>query len=372
MRPEAVKQATPRTLMVRRLTDIIVLPPGKVSSNDRALAGDLMLQVLDKVEREFRIEVARRVSRVTECPIGILRALMLDEPEISCLVLENAEHLPEALMIEVAKLGQIEQRLSIAGRINISTAISDALLQHDELPVFEKVLKRKDCRLSPDVVNKAVALSATYVPLQELLLRRSEMEPCHGFMMFWWVGREARKRILTRFAIDRAIIQDAFSDLYPRVFRSKEPPDPFVKEILILAERRHRPRGLNGEPVSMDVVKQTLRVAHVSNAKDVVEATAMVAGVSQDLTQRILMDESGEAFAILAKSLNIPRGEYYDFFGVHDRTEREYRENADYLMGIFDSIGRDFARAILRYWDWSGNPRISRISALLDQEIVSI
>jgi len=372
--------ASPRVLLVRKLTDIVVLSAAQISSNERSLTADILLQVLDKVEEDLRIEVARRVSRVVESPPALLRMLTLDEPAVAEKIIRGADTLPDALLIEAAREGATAHRLMIARRINLSTAVADAVLQHGELEVCKLVLKREECVLSPNAVNTLVAMSATNTDLQALLLRRAELEPAHGFMMFWWVDVDRRKRILARFAMDRGIIQDALADLYPRVFRSNE-PDPFVKEILILAERRHRPRGINGEPVSMDVVKRTLMAARKYPAQEIIDAIGMIAGISRELAARILRDPGGEPFAVMCKSLGVPRDDFYGFFqirsdedgGPRNDPEKEAAVHAEYLLGIFDSMARDFSRAILRYWDWDGNPRIAHITRLLglnDEDII--
>ena len=366
---------SPRALMVRKLADIVVLPAGRISYNERCLTADILLQVVDKVEVELRIEVAERVSRVAESPPALLRMLLIDEPVVAEKVILGAEVIPEALLIEAARKGTTVHRTMIARRTDISTAVADAVLEFDELDVFKQILRRDDCLLSPDAINKLVAMSATRSELQGPLLRRAELEPAHGFMMFWWVDAERRRRIFARFAMDRGVIQDALADLYPRVFRSGE-PDPFVKEILILAERRHRPRGVNGEPVSMDVVKRTMKAARKYPAQEIIDAVGMVAGVSRELAARILRDPGGEAFAVICKALGIPRNDFYAFFEVKEHEEDAMIKaedaaaaaHADYLLGVFDSMARDFARAILRYWDWDGNPRIAHITRLLSLE----
>ena len=65
-----------RILMARKLADIVVLPVGMISANDRALAGDILLQVLDKVEYALRVDIAGRVSRVPEVPDVVLLSLI--------------------------------------------------------------------------------------------------------------------------------------------------------------------------------------------------------------------------------------------------------------------------------------------------------
>ena len=359
---------TPRAQMVRSLADIVVLPAGRISANERSLVADILLQIVDKVETDLRIEVATRVARVPECPPALVRKLVLDEPKVAAEILRGAGSVPEALLIEAAREADQAHRLLIAARSDLSTSVADALFQFDEVDVFKAVLRRDDCLLSPNAINRCVAISATHPDIQPALLRRRELEPAHGFMMFWWVDSEQRRRILSRFALDRKIIQDALADLYSKVFRSKIEPDPIVREILILAERRHRPRGANGERVSMDVVHKTLIAARRYPSEEVIHAVSMVAGVSRELAARVLRDPTGEPFAVMCKALSLPRDEFFSLCEIESEEDLVSSEQAEYLLGVFDSLARDFSRAILRYWDWDSNPRIAYITRLLGLE----
>ncbi|MHA7872492.1 MAG: DUF2336 domain-containing protein [Hyphococcus sp.] len=361
--------AGPRALMVRKLADIVVLPTGRISSNERSLVADILLQVVDKVEPAIRRDLARRIARVAECPPALLRMLMLDEPAVAEEILVGADALPEALLIEAAHEGLAAHRELIARRKDLTAAVADAVLHYEEIEACKQVLKRQECTLSPSAVDKLVAQSANAPDLQPLLLRRAELEPAHGFLMFWWVDAERRRRILARFALDRGMIQDSLADLYGRVFRSNE-PDPLVREILLLSERRHRPRGADGEPVSQSVIIRTLSAARRHAPQEIIDAVAMIAGVSRDLTTRILNDPGGEPLAILCKSLGVPRDDFYDIYYVPDEDaggpeESSAEVKAEYLLGVFDSMARDFCRAVLHYWDWDGNPRIAHITQLL-------
>lgn len=359
-----------RTQMVRKLTDIVALPSARISSNERSLAADILLHVLDKVEIGLRTEVAQRIARVPECPPALLRLLLLDDPAVAEKIAAGAESLPAALLIEAAREGVLRHRLAIARRLDLTTAVADACLAYEEIEVAKLILKREECVLSPHAVNKLVAISALNRDLQTALLRRRELEPAHGFMMFWWVDAERRRRILTRFSLDRSMIQDALSDLYAKVFRGGD-NDTVVKDILILADRRHRPRGLNGEPVAMDTIRRVLAEAVKLPEQDLVESVALIGGVSFDLAGRIIRDPGGEPMAVLAKSLGVGRDAFYAFYAEAAATP-EAAARAERLLAVFDSMARDFARAVLRYWDWDSNPRIAdimRMMTMLDDAI---
>lgn len=361
--------ASPRASLVRKLIDIVVLPASQISANERSLAGDILLQVVGRVEETLRAEIARRVARVPELPSALLRMLLLDEPLVAREILIGAEQIPEALLIEAARLGTTTHRALIARRLNLTTAVADALLAARESEIARQLLKRDDFTLSPHAVDMLVARSTMDAELPALLLRRRELEPAHGFMMFWWVDGERRRRILARFALNRGVIQDALEDLYPRVFRSRV-SDPFVKEILIMLERRHRPRGANGEVVSMDMVRRTLHVARIDPSPEAVQAVAMIAGVSVELAARVLRDPGGEPYAVMCKALGIARDDFFAFISHDDQgAEGSFTlARAEELLAIFDSMARDFARAVLRYWDWEGNPRIAGIARLVEAD----
>lgn len=348
-----------RAHMVRLLTDIVVLPTTRISTNERSVAGDILIQVLAGVDEAMRIDVARRVGKVAEAPQSLTRLLLLDEPSVAREILESPILWPQALLIETARHGQRLHREMLVRRHDLSTAVADAILEFAEPDVARLLLRREDLVLSPAATDILVARSAIDRELQMLLLRRRELEPAHGFVMFWWVAGDCRRRILQRFSMNRTTIQDTIQDMYPEVF-TDESPDPIVKEVLIFLDRRHRPRGVNGDIVAMDVVRKTLGFAKRHPEPDVVHAVGLIAGIGRELAGRILRDEGGEPFAIMCKAVGMARDDFYAI--VSRDADGSPKEK---LLDVFDSISRDFSRAALRYWDWRGNPRIMRITHLL-------
>ena len=368
--PPPSRGHSPREVLVRKLADIVVLPATRISANERSLVADILLQALDKADEDIRLEVSHRIARVAEAPNALLRMLLLDEPRVAEPIIRRVEPLPEALLIECAHGGVTAHREMIARRLDLTASLADVVLGYGEADVARLLLRRDEFQLSPTAIDILVSRSTADHEMQALLLRRRELEPAHGFMMFWWVNGESRKRILARFSLDRSIVQDAVQDLYPRVFRG-EGADPFVKDILTMLDRRHRPRGVNGEPISMDVVIKTLAAARKYPAQEIIHAVGMIAGVSRELVARILRDPGAEPFAVMCKSLGMPRAEFFAVIGRKDAEHPQTPERAEELLGIFDSMARDYARAVVRYWDWDANPRIARITRLLglDDEI---
>lgn len=359
--------AAQRAQMARALCALVVLPLAQISYNARALVADMLLDLLPRIDDALRAEIARRVARVRDCPPALVRELLLGEPGAAVVLLRSAEALPASLLIECARKGSTAHREAIARRHDLRGAVADALLETNEPSVANILLRREEVVFSPHALDLLTARSAADPERQALLLQRPELEPAHGFIMFWWAGPERRRRILSRFALDRTVIQNALGDLYAQVFGEAE-ADPLVKDILVMLDRRHRPRGVNGEPVAMDVVVRTIARARKFPSNEMLQGVGLVAGISRDLAARILCDPGGEAFAVLCKSVGMSRDLFYKCLLQPDAERVFDVERADALMGVFDGMARDFARAVLRYWDWSGNPRIAQIMRLLGLE----
>jgi hypothetical protein len=118
----------------------------------------------------------------------------------------------------------------------------------------------------------------------------------------------------------------------------------------------------------MDVVAKTLFAARRYPSHEIVHAVSMVAGVSRELAARTLRDPGVEPFAVLCKSLGLPRSEFFKILQDANAEIPLDPARAEEVLGVFDGMARDFSRAVLRYWDWNGNPRIARITRLLGLE----
>jgi hypothetical protein len=148
-----------------------------------------------------------------------------------------------------------------------------------------------------------------------------------------------------------------------------------------LAERGWRGIAVEGSPRAAAVASTTLRpcpsveliigpietlaAARKYPAQEIIHAVSMIAGVSRELVARVLRDPGVEPFAVMCKSLGLARS---DFFAIVSRKDAENPldpARAEAVLGVFDSMARDYARAVLRYWDWDGNPRIAHITRLL-------
>lgn len=351
-------QITTRQMFMRKLTDIVVLPLGKVSGNERAFAADILIRTMQSAETPIRAEVSHRLAGISDIPRHLLRWLILDDIEVAEPLLHARIGYDESLLMEAAECSY-KHRWLIKHRDDITSAIADVLVRHSETDILRHLLGNHDIRLSEQSMESLIERSRTDASLRDLLLRRLELRIDQAFIMYWWMDTAQRKHLLKRFMTDRSVIQEAMHELFVVTFTS-ETPDLLVKSSLKLIDRRHRPRGRNGEMVTMDIVQTTLTAARCQPTHEFTHAVGLLAGISQETSQRALFDASGESFAILCKSIGLSRGAFREIisdnrFAEPDSVAILTEEKIEDLVGVFDSISRDFSRTILRYWDWKSD-----------------
>ncbi|MEM9421858.1 MAG: DUF2336 domain-containing protein [Pseudomonadota bacterium] len=352
-----VSHAGQRAELARMLVDVLALPAGQMNENERAFVGDILIELLDFIADEHKVDTAKRLASVLAPPPNLLRRLLQEPIKVAGPLIDAFKDIPDAMLITAVQVGP-EHREAIARRTRMSDGLAEALLDAEETKTCATVLAREDISLSEVCIDRLVTKTMHDEGLRAPLLHRRELQPRHGFTMFWWLSASLRQQVISRFAIDRTIMQNALKPLYTAVFTDPE-PDLVVKRVLTLCDRRHRPRGKNGEAVSPEVVERMLAAVRANPTPDLCGAVGLLAGVSADTATRAILDKGGEPFAIMCKSIGVSRKVFADILSkslllrkANATGPRFDVEDHERLVGAFDMVARDYSRAVLRYWDW--------------------
>ena len=77
---QATSDGFARRSLLRRLMDVVALPSSRGNLQDRAIAGDLLLEILLESDVAARELCARRLQEMSQAPKRLLRFLALDVP----------------------------------------------------------------------------------------------------------------------------------------------------------------------------------------------------------------------------------------------------------------------------------------------------
>lgn len=361
--PEAPQPAfRARHALLKRLADVVSLPGSRVNAFERAVTGDLLVEMLRLAAPRERQRVATRLAPLAELPNSLARMLLRDDPAIAGLLLEQCASLTDADLVSCARDTGTEHRFLMAGRRGLAEVVTETLISFGEQGVIECLLRNTTARLSQSGVEAVVALSRQMPVLCGHLLRRPELRPSGAYVMFWWASAEDRKIILQRFAVSREVMQEVVEDVFAMA-AAEGWQDPVSRKALQFIERRQRNRAaIDKSPY--DSLEQAVTVAARDGlTREVAAEIAYLAGVKPLTGAKIMGDVGGEPLAILCKATGMSRVDLQNLWRSVRRPETlpdgRVHPDWDRVQVTYEMLAVDRAQTVLRYWNWSLSSALS-------------
>ncbi|WP_296815777.1 DUF2336 domain-containing protein [Brevundimonas sp.] len=351
--PEAGSRA--RRTLLKRLADVVSLPASRVNAFERAVTGDLLVEMLRLADPAERLRVAHRLAPLAEIPDSLVRLLLRDDSGAAQVLLEECASLTDSDLIACAHEAGPEQRFVMAGRRGLSPAVCDALVAPMEPAVVERLLRNPAAHLSQIAIEEMVAASRETPRFIEHLLKRPELRPSSAYVMFWWCGPEDRRTILSRFAVSREVMQEIVDDVFAMAAEEGW-QDPLARKALQFIERRQRNRAAV-EKSPYDSLDDAVAAAETGLTREIVSEIAYLAGLKPTTGAKILSDPGGEPVAVLCKATGLPRDCVRQLWRAVRRPETtetgETHPDLERVLITYDMIAVDRAQTVTRYWNWS-------------------
>lgn len=345
-----------RHALLKRLADVVSLPASRINAFERAVTGDLLVEMLQLAAPEERRRVAARLAPLAELPNALTRMLLRDEPAIAGLLIEQCASLTDADLVACARDTTAAHRLMMAGRRTLSEVVTETLLDFGESHVIEAVLRNPTARLSQAAMETVVGLSRHALQLCGPALKRPEMRPSGAYVMFWWCGAEERRTILQRFAVSREVMQEVSEDVFVMA-AAENWQDPVSRKALQFIERRQRNRAAIAKSPYGGLEQAVAAAAESGLSRDVATEIAHLCGVKPITGAKIMGDPGGEPLAILCKATGLGKSDLTNLWRSMRRPETAADGSVhpiwERVKITYDMLAVDRAQTVLRYWNWS-------------------
>lgn len=352
----APRSRTARQVLLRRLADVVSLPASRINAFERAVAGDLLVDVLRPAPLEERRRVSLRLAPLGELPDALKRLLIRDEPQVAAPLLEDCAALSDADLIGCARDATTQHRMMMAARRDLSEAVTDTLLSWGEEAVIATVLANPSARLTQTSLEGVIALSRSSRDLCAALLKRPEMRPSGAYVMFWWCGPADRRLILQRFAVSREVMQTSVEDVFAMA-AAEGWNDPVARKALQFIERRQRNRAAIEKSPFTDLEAAVTAAATQGLSRELVSEIGYLSGVKPLTAAKIMGDPGGEPVAILCKATGLTRPNLLALWRSMRRPETTadgaVHPDWDRVQLTYEMLAVDRAQTVLRYWNWS-------------------
>jgi len=345
-----------RHALLKRLADVVSLPTSRVNAFERAVTGDLLVEMLRLAGPAERKRVASRLAPLAELPNSLARLLLRDEPAIAGLLIEHCASLTDADLCACARDTGPEHRFLMASRRGLSEIVTETLMSFGEDAVIECVLRNATARLSQSGIEGVVSMSRRNPSLCAHLLKRAELRPSGAYVMFWWAGAEDRRTILQRFAVSREVMQEVVEDVFAMA-AAEGWNDPVSRKALQFIERRQRNRAAIAKSPYGSLEHAVATAATTGLSREVASEIAYLAGIKPLTGAKIMGDVGGEPLAILCKATGMTRVDLLNLWRSMRRPETTPEGMPhpawDRVCVTFEMLAVDRAQTVLRYWNWS-------------------
>lgn len=346
----AAAEGFARRALLRRLMDVVALPSSRGNIQDRAIAGDLLMEILIESDVSARELCARRLREMSQAPKRLLRFLALDAPHVAQVILADNRAFDDADLCQIVEKGGTPHRVSVAQRRDIGPAVASAIAESGDAVAMRALLDNTQSKLSDRSVELMVAASRDAPALPPLLIQREEVRPAHALAMFWWSGPNERRQILLRFSAERTVLIDMCGDIFKLALQDK---DPVVRKSLQIIERRQRDRGAidRSDHAGLEAAIDAAAVTGITS--DAMTDIASLSGIKASTAERIFKDVGGEGVAVLCKATGLKRPYLRALWKALRRSDAD--DNADFIRvsDVYETIAVAKAQTVLRYWNWS-------------------
>lgn len=145
----AGKDLSRRAEVLRRCTDLFIQGSGKFSEEQIGLFDDVMSRLVDGIELAARATLGNRLARVPDAPGKVVRTLAFDDAiEVAAPVLAHSARLDEAALTENARTKSQGHLLAISGRIVLTEAVTDILIDRGNHQVVSSTVGNRGAKFS--------------------------------------------------------------------------------------------------------------------------------------------------------------------------------------------------------------------------------
>ena len=345
-----------RTTLFRRLLDYVALPASEVTTQERAMGGDILLDMLFHATEEERIRAAQRLAQMREAPRRLLRYLAQCSFEIAEPILRENEAFDASDFLQILEHVSVHHRRAIAERKRVDVAVCDALAQKAEVEVLQVLLENEAAEMSEAALDTLVIRSRKAPELCPLIINRLELRPVQAMAMFWWADGPTRRQILRRQAAERSELIDMCGDIFPMAAEEGW-RDSVTRNSLKLIERRQRNRAA-AERSPYGSLEGAISVAAKDGmTPELTEEIGYLSGIKPITIAKIITDPGGESLAVLCKATGLKREFLEKLWLATDRqillSGGVRNPNYDYVQETYELLTVAKAQTTLRYWNWS-------------------
>ncbi|WP_299378524.1 DUF2336 domain-containing protein [uncultured Kiloniella sp.] len=337
-----------------------------LSELERALMTDILGKLISDVEQLVRQALSEELAATKTVPHELILMLANDDIEVARPILMNSDILKDQDLVDIIKSRTHQHQLSIALRNELSSEVSDALINTGKKDVIKTLLENKNASISELTLEYLADQSRRIDDFQEPLINREDL-PIHlAERMYWWVSAALRSHILKNFPVDIQDIDNKIqSGVHKLVDQDRIKPTPHAPSTKLAQKLKQN------NLLTVESLVQSLRQGEIELFESMF---CEMSGFRPGGLRKALYETKGEGIAILCLAMGIPKQTFATIFLLsrkgNPRGQTTDPRDLSRAMLIYDKVNKDDAQLITDSWrmDPKYQDAISGIDAASPEE----
>jgi hypothetical protein len=320
--------------VARSLLEIMSLPANATQPQERALAADSLLHLIDRLPLKTLIAMVERLSLMETPPPLILAELIHDSRiEVAGPLLEKCPAIDDQDLLAVIADGRQHSNRMIARRRSLATVICDALIATDDVSAILTLVRNPGAAISHEAFFKLNDIARRHPSLQAPLATRADLPAPVAFELFWVLPAELRRYVISRFLTDSVTLNK-------------------ILKLTMRMEEQVTSPGF----ASLEEIERLFPLLTGEDRAPAVELMSALLGIAAPTAERILADAHGEPLAVACKAIGSTRADFEGLLAsLKESSAAAVRlaGEAAGLQSFFETLSFNKARVLLTYWDWA-------------------
>ncbi len=325
----------------------IFLCDDALSEREQILVNEIIDELVGETTPQVKKMLSQRLSFSAHVPHRVLLNFACDtNHEVANPVLRHSARLKDEDLIFVVEARGMDHALSIAERASINEAVVDALVATGDVDVMAVVASNLGAKLSQRTMHVMIEAARFGRKLHLPLTNRPELTADMGKQLYWWVGAELRRSIVSRFGItagqvDQAL-ENSVNDLLSSMESDRQDDFAMLKVAEWFEER---------EAISPRVMIQSLRMGFFK-LFDIM--LSMKTGLDISIIDMMISEDGGRSVSVLCKSIDVDKPSFVSIFllsrGARPGEQIVNPKELSSALVAFDKLDVTTAKSLVESW----------------------
>lgn len=317
-----------------------------LEASERAIAEDILLQLLKEAETEIRLALAEQLAHVPECPKSLVDFLIYENThDVADAMLQYSDVLSDDDLIDIVQhFNDTRYWQSIARRKAVSENVTRYLIGTDDHDVYRILVKNRGAEFCPISLEWMVSIAANVPEIQAPLLQRPEVTPELASKLYWHVSAELRSVITSRFDINIKQIDALLNKLVKHRLATREQDKGITAEDYAQSRRVKHESGITSHQLLEALQKDKTGLFYC--------LWADLLDLDPEMVRAKMKENPTETLAVLCRLARITVRHYNVFFLLWRRHDRQARSgmNLGNALAFYEALDLGQARSIMDGW----------------------